>query len=390
MSKEIPVYKKDIYSTKSLKAGNLLYKELQDLGEVVYHKKRKLYLLTSYEAVTTVLRNSKVFSCEGGVALTEATNKAQDLSPLSMDGTYHAKIKKWYMKPITQKKLRDIKDQISDSSEQLVKDLMQKEKFDVVKDFAAHLPLSIVSKLIGYPEKGRAKLLEWAFASFNTMGPTNWRTIKSLPKLIFGLSKYAQSLTEESVAPGSWSAAMFQAIKKGELSEREGKSIVMGYAIPSLDTTIASVSYMFWELAKNPKQFKEIKANPDLIPGVINEILRLSCPVRGFKRNVTEDYDYKGYTIPKGATIIVLLPGANRDPKKYPNPDTFDVHRNPRDHVAWGFGSHFCAGAHLARLELEELLKALVKHADKLEISEPHYFLNNTLMGFESLTGKLN
>jgi len=102
MVKEIPVYKNDIYSTKSLKAGNALYKELQEMGEVVYHKKRKLYLLTSYEAVTTVLRDKKVFSCKGGVALTEATNKAQNLSPLSMDGAYHAKIKTWYMKPMTQ------------------------------------------------------------------------------------------------------------------------------------------------------------------------------------------------------------------------------------------------------------------------------------------------
>jgi len=185
MVNEIPIYKKDIYSTKALKSGNSLYKELQGMGEVVYHKKRKLYLLTSYEAVTTVLRNAKVFSCEGGVALTEATNKAQDLSPLSMDGAYHAKLKKWYMRPLTQKKLRDINDQISESSEQLVKRLMQKDKFDVVKDFAAHLPLSIVSKLIGYPEKGRAKLLEWAFASFNTMGPTNWRTIEKVNPLLW-------------------------------------------------------------------------------------------------------------------------------------------------------------------------------------------------------------
>jgi len=138
MVKEIPIYRKDIYSTKSLRAGNSLYQELQGLGEVVYHKKRKLYLLTSYEAVTTVLRDAKVFSCEGGVALTDATNKAQDLSPLSMDGAYHAKIKKWYMRPLTQKKLRDINDQISDSSEELVKGLLQKEKFEVVKDFAAH------------------------------------------------------------------------------------------------------------------------------------------------------------------------------------------------------------------------------------------------------------
>ena len=248
----------------------------------------------------------------------------------------------------------------------------------------------IVSKLIGYPEKGRGKLLEWAFATFNTMGPNNFRTIKSLPGLIFGLARYARTLTEESVVPGSWSHAVFKAIEEGKLKEDEGRAIIMGYAIPSLDTTIQSASYMYWNLAKSPEKFDEIKANPDLIPGVVNEAVRVSTPVRGFSRYITQDTEIAGHKLNKDHRIIVMWICANRDERKYPNPAEFDIHRNPTDHVGWGHGTHRCAGEHLARLEMEELLKALVKHADKLEAGNPKYFINNTLRGFKSLDGKMS
>jgi cytochrome P450 len=89
------------------------------------------------------------------------------------------------MKPITQRKLKDIKKNISESCENMVQDLAKKNEIEVVKDFAEHIPLEIVSKMIGYPEKGSKKLLDWAFATFNTFGPNNQRTLKSLPGLLF-------------------------------------------------------------------------------------------------------------------------------------------------------------------------------------------------------------
>jgi cytochrome P450 len=391
MAKQIPVYNESIFSNKSLASGMAMYDELRALGDVVYLKKDKVYAVTSYSAVTTVLENPDIFTASRGVALNKPANEVPEakVSMLMSDGEEARKRKAWYMNPITRKKIGDITDSIASASEELILDLVQKKEFDVVKDFAAHIPMSIVSKLIGYPEKGRGKLLDWAFATFNTMGPNNWRTIKSLPTLIFGLARYARTLKEENVEPGSWSHATFKAIKEGKLEEDEGRAIVMGYAIPSLDTTIQSASYLFWALAKNPDKFAAIKANPDLISGVVNEIVRLSTPVRGFSRYITEDTEINGYKIEKDNRVMLLLPSANRDENKYLNANEFDIHRNPKDHLGWGHGTHRCAGEHLARLELEELLKALCKHVNKLEVSNEQYFLNNTLQGFKSLSGKL-
>lgn len=391
MMKQIPVYNKSVFSTKSLASGLQLYKDLSALGDVIYLKKDKVYAVTSYAAHMEVLNDPETFTAAQGVALNKQANEVPEakVSVLMSEGDEQRKRKAWYMKPITQRKLKDIKDNISESCENMVQDLAKKNEIEVVKDFAAHIPLEIVSKMIGYPEKGSKKLLDWAFATFNTFGPNNLRTLKSLPGLIFGLSKYSRTLNKDNVLPGSWSHATFKAIEEGKLGEDEGRAIVMGYAIPSLDTTIQSATSMFELLAKHPEKFNEIKENPDLIRGVVNEAIRLSSPVRGFSRVITKDTEVAGYQLEKDKRILMLWSCANRDPKKYPNPDEFDIHRNPEDHLGWGYGNHRCAGEHLARLEMEELLKALCKHASKLEVSNSEPFLNNTLQGYKSMSGKI-
>ena len=391
MMKQIPVYNKSVFSTKSLASGLQLYKDLSALGDVIYLKKDKVYAVTSYAAHMEVLNDPETFTAAQGVALNKQANEVPEakVSVLMSEGDEQRKRKAWYMKPITQRKLKDIKDNISESCENMVQDLAKKNEIEVVRDFAAHIPLEIVSKMIGYPEKGSKKLLDWAFATFNTFGPNNLRTLKSLPGLIFGLSKYSRTLNKDNVLPGSWSHATFKAIEEGKLGEDEGRAIVMGYAIPSLDTTIQSATSMFELLAKHPEKFNEIKENPDLIRGVVNEAIRLSSPVRGFSRVITKDTEVAGYQLEKDKRVLMLWSCANRDPKKYPNPDEFDIHRNPEDHLGWGYGNHRCAGEHLARLEMEELLKALCKHASKLEVSNSEPFLNNTLQGYKSMSGKI-
>ena len=387
----IPHFQKSIYAKDVIIDQTAIYKEMRATGEIVYLPKDKLYAATSYQAITEVLSNPAVFCSSKGVASNSFFNNLPEVKSniLNVDGDYHLKLKGRFMKPITSRKMAGLKEQVVKAAEQHVQRFVQKEEFDVVQDFAAYLPLTIVGNLVGLPKKGREKMLKWAFASFNTLGPMNWRTIKSIPTLVFGLRKYALNLSEEDVEPGSWAAGVFEAIRKEQLTIDEGKSMILAYMAPSLDTTISSSAFMFWLLAKHPKVFKEIKANQDLVPGAVNEVVRLASPARGFTRYVNEDYDYKGFIIPKDSRIAILLPSANRDEAKFPNPDTFDIHRDPTEHIGWGLGTHLCGGIHLAKLELEELMKALCKYADRLEAGTPTYYINNTIRGFSALKGQI-
>ena len=389
--KKIPHFPKSIYAKEVIEDQTKVYKEIRANGEIVYLPKDKLYAAASYEAVTEVLNNPEVFCSSKGVASNSFFNNLPEVKSniLNVDGDYHLKLKGQFMRPITAKKMGALKGQIVEAAEHLVREIVQKKEIDVVKDFACYLPLTIVGNLVGLPKKGREKMLKWAFASFNTLGPMNWRTISSIPTLVFGLRNYALKLSEKDVEPGSWAAGVFEAIGKGKLTIDEGKGMILAYMAPSLDTTIASSAYMFYLLAKHPERFKDIQANQALVPGVVNEVVRLASPARGFTRYVNSDYDYKGSIIPKDSRIAILLPSANRDENKYTDPNTFNIRRNPKDHVGWGHGTHLCGGIHLARLELEELLYALCKYVDRLDAGTPTYYINNTIRGFKSLKGQV-
>jgi cytochrome P450 len=168
------------------------------------------------------------------------------------------------------------------------------------------------------------------------------------------------------------------------------RSLIFDYVLPSLDTTIYSTGEMLHGLATTPGAFEKVCANPELIPGVINESVRLASPLRGFTRFVQEDFKLSESTLPAGSRVWILIASANRDERKYRDPDYFDVERNPRDHVGWGHGIHLCTGMHLARLEMEVILEALVKRVRSMEAGAPTRIINNAAQGYATLPLRLH
>jgi cytochrome P450 len=125
-----------------------------------------------------------------------------------------------------------------------------------------------------------------------------------------------------------------------------------------------------------------IRADPELVPRAIDEALRLDAPVRAFSRFAVADYDVAGTTIPRGARVLILFASANRDERRFADPDRFDVHRDARDHLGFGHGVHRCAGSHVAQLEMQSLLRAMVARVATIEVGPPAVGLNNVLYGY--------
>jgi cytochrome P450 len=123
-----------------------------------------------------------------------------------------------------------------------------------------------------------------------------------------------------------------------------------------------------------------------VIPGAINEILRMEAPIQGFSRYVARDYDLDGVPLPKGSRAIVFYGAANRDPQQFPQPDRFDIRRdNARRHLAFGAGPHMCVGMNLAKLEMQALFTALARRVKRFRVEEEERILNNVLRGFSKL-----
>lgn len=380
----IPRSEIDLFSDETLTHTPAQYKKLRELGAIVHVPASDLYAVTHFDAVRAALRADDVLISGKGVAANDIINSAANEATLTSDGETHKHRRIILMRPLMPKSLDAVRQRVEETAEALVQDLVTRDQFCGVKDFASHLPLSIVAELVGLEESGRENMLDWAAATFDVLGPMNDRTTSALQRA-FGLLQYVQELGPDRVRDGGWAQAILKAFEDGEITEGEAAMMVVDYTAPSLDTTILASAHMLWRLGETPGAFDALKENPDLIPSAVNESVRLASPIRGFTRFAQSEYETEDGVIPSGARVAVLYASANWDERHYENADAFQVDRNPRDHVGWGHGAHTCAGMHLARLEMEALLRALVRHVKSIETEEPIPIMNNVLQGFASL-----
>jgi cytochrome P450 len=148
------------------------------------------------------------------------------------------------------------------------------------------------------------------------------------------------------------------------------------------ETTTNLLGGMFDTLALNPDQFDRIRANPDLIPMAVEEHLRFSSPIQNLYRYTVADYTVGEVTIPDGSRVMLSFGAANRDPGVFESPDEFRADRNPRTHLAFGFGAHMCLGAPLARLEAQAVLRELVQNVSRISLEgETTWSTNSSLRG---------
>ncbi|MEL6236836.1 MAG: cytochrome P450 [Pseudomonadota bacterium] len=374
----------DLFSDHTLLNTEAVYRDLRALGPMVHLPKNDLYAVTSFDAVRNALRADSVLLSGHGVAANDVINGVDGHATIVSDGDVHTRRRAVLMRPLMPGALKTLRAQIDDTADRLVRELLARGTFDAVTDFAAHLPLSIVVDLVGLDEAASRKMLGWAAATFNALGPMNSRTEHAL-EVALELVGYVKTLGPDTLKPGSWAQRPFFEIETGSLSPPEAAMMVVDYVAPSLDTTILASAHMLWRLAITPGAFDAMKADQDLIRGIVNESVRLASPIRSFTRYAGAAYETDHGSIPKGKRAAILYASANWDDGHYAQADQFKTDRNPRDHVGWGHGAHSCAGMHLARMEMEALARALARHVRELGVGTPVPLMNNLLQGFQAL-----
>jgi cytochrome P450 len=281
--------------------------------------------------------------------------------------------------------VKELSGQIAEEAETLVEKLVAKGEFDAVADLAWRLPLTIVSKLVGIDEQSRQRMPAWSAAAFNCGGPDNERAKASLPVLGEMIGYMAQPNLRDTLAPGGWGAQLYAAADRGEIDHSKCAAMLGDYLGPSLDTTMSATASAIWLLGQNPDQWALIREEPSLIPNAVLEVIRLESPIQSFTRVARQDIEIEGVSIPEGARVMLCYGSANRDERRWEDPDCFDVKRKVFQHLGFGHGVHSCVGMHLARLEIQSLLSALVKRVDRIELGDAHRELNNGLRSLGSL-----
>jgi cytochrome P450 len=187
------------------------------------------------------------------------------------------------------------------------------------------------------------------------------------------------------MTPGSMGWSLFEAEDRGEIPADSTTMLIWNYIGPAFDTTINGIGSTVWALARDPDQWKVLKDEPALIPSAFNEGLRMETPIAIWARGCRAGAEIDGVTIPPDSRMCVLLASANRDERHYPDPDHYDVRRDPHDHVAFGHGIHSCVGSSLARTEAHAVLSALVSQVTTLECGEPVREPHSTTRGLAGL-----
>ncbi len=384
MSEALP-YDVDFYDDAFIRDPYPHYAAMRGLGPVVYLPRHDNYAVVRFAALREALRDAATFRSGEGVAADATGCSFLRGNTLASDPPVHSAMRSAMGAPLGPVPLAVHRPWIEEAAKALVEALCRRGSFCGVVDLARHLPLTVVTELVGLPEEGRENMLRWAAASFDILGVQNERgrsgieTIKEMRKWI------ATRATAERLRPGSWTARILELADTGAIPATMAPQLIRDYINPSLDTTIMATAELILRLAQAPDQWDAIRADPALIPRAVDEAVRLATPIRSFSRTLSREHTLAGIKLPAGARVMMVFASANRDERHFDDPDRFDVRRAKRDHVGFGHGIHMCVGLHLARIEMRALLTAMVPRINRFHVGDPEIALNNTIRGYSAL-----
>jgi cytochrome P450 len=385
MSSPLPSFDVDPFCDELLADPHGYYRELRDAGPVVYLTRYDVLGLTRYEHVRGALRDWKSFTSTRGVAFNDAANEDVKEVVLCMDPPEHTEGRAVLTNRFGLSETRKLIPLAERKADELVAALVEKGSFDGVKDLAEPYVSSFVCEVVGVPDSAAEVLVAGSTAGFASVGPMNQRAIDSFP-LFQESFEVTRNLTKKDMRPGSIGWDILDAEERGELPEAMRMQLLLNFMGASFDTTINAMASTVWLLATNAAEWDLLRSDPSLIPAAINEGIRVESPIQIWSRFCTRTVDIGGITVPADKRVAVFIGSANRDERHYPEPDAFDIRRNPADHLGFGHGIHLCIGAPLARLELSSVLASLIDKVTTIELTgDPTRRLTNTTRGFETL-----
>ena len=353
------------------------------------------WVVTRYNEVRKVLANKNLSSdvTRPGYPFLSATRAARlknyDKTPyfLHMDPPQHTQHRRMLTRDFSIAEVNKWRPFIEDSVDRLIDDILAGPKeFDLVQALALPLPTAVITKMLGVPFED----LEY-FHHLSTAHSQSGLAPEEVVKASNDLAAYMRDLVVSKVdEPGEdlLTKLVHEQMLPGHISEDDLTEMARLLLIAGHETTAAMVSLGTMTLLRHPDQMEELRNNPDLMPSAVEELLRYHTILHlSSARVATGDIEIGDQTIKAGEGIVVLTSSANRDESKYEHADQFDIHRNPRDHVAFSFGPHQCLGQPFARLELDIVFRALLTRIPNLRMIGPVEDLNfaDYIIGLVSL-----
>jgi len=359
---------------------------LREHDPVHWSEKDQLWVVTRFEDVAYVSKHQELFTSEHGV---RPRNPAK-LGLIDEGEPRHQKLRNMINKGFTPRMVSKLELVFREITTDAIDAVARRGECDFVEDIAVPLPLLLIAEMIGIRKQDRKRFHQWSDAMI--AGDGNLQNPEIMARAAGAFMEYSAYVTEiieerrkqpkddlVSILVGAKDQGLLTTFDRQDiaglhteehlqLANDELIMLLVILMVAGNETTRNGISGGMQLLIENPDSRKRLIEDPSLIPAAVEEMVRLVSPVRSFGRTVTQDTVLRDASLQKGDKVLIVYPSANRDPAEFPDPDRFDIDRNPH-HLGFGIGNHFCMGANLARMEMRVAFEELLRRLPDMEYS---------------------
>lgn len=341
--------------------------------QAVVNEQLDVWMLGRYADVHAAARDNTTFSSASGIMLRSTPGPAMIVT----DPPDHERLRRVTQPMFSKKALASLADEIRTLATVGIEQLNRGEVVDLVPALTIPLPVSVIAHLLGIPRDQWPQFRTVSDQFAEIFSPRSIREVlallrSALPAYLGYRSFVAAELKRRAGHSGTELLdRLCGAVGAGEISDAEAFFYAVLILVAGNETTTNLLGMLLMRLAGDRNLFAELRADRSLLPAAVEETARWGSPVQWVARSTTAPYQIGGEVIPRGARVVLFYASANRDPRRFTDPDTFDIHRPTAGHLAFGHGIHFCLGAHLARLEVVTAIDQLLDQVDGLELAGP-------------------
>lgn len=341
--------------------------------------------ITRHDDLKAISRDPATFSSAGGIRA--------DAGPIpmmiDMDDPAHVARRKLVNKGFTPR-VREQETAVRQACDEIIDSVCERAECDLVTDVAAWLPMIMIGDALGVAPEDRAQLLEWSDTLLSALTGDPDRMDSAATAFTDYTAFALETIAARRAEPRDdlISTLVHAEVDGDRLSDDEVLHEALLILIGGDETTRHVISGGMYQLLTTSGEHHRLVEDPALLPSAVEEMLRWVSPIKNMNRTATRDVALRGQTIAEGDNVLLLYPSANRDEDAFDDPFRFDVGRTPNDHVAFGFGTHFCLGNSLARIELSCMVEHLLRRLPDLEVAqhdEPTARPANFVSGYEHL-----
>jgi cytochrome P450 len=391
---EVSDIRSDPYDVQLLADPYPVFRRLREESPLYYNEQYDFYALSRFQDVSRALVDTGTFSSARGMIL-EVIKANLEIPPgiiVFEDPPVHDIHRKLLARMFTPRKIAELEDKIRAFCTQCLDPLVGTGRFDFIADLGAQMPMRVIGMLVGIPEDDQEQVRERSNASLRTEAG---QPMTLASEGVHYDDVFAAYLDWRADHPSDDITTELLNVEfddetgaRRKLTRDEILLYISLVASAGNETTTRLLGWAGKVLADHPDQRREIAASHQLIPQTIEELLRYEAPVPHLARYVTRETEWYGHTVPEGSVMMPLIASACRDHRQFPpDGDRFDIHRQPRQHLAFSVGAHFCLGAALARLEARIALEEIFKRFPEWDIDTQNAQLSSAsaVRGWESM-----